>query len=304
VSPKGVEVKTVFLPEVAVVDKVSRLRDSSKTTGQAFDEKTARELYAYLIKPFANYLNQDQAVIIPQGPLVGLPFEALVDAEDGKFLAEKMAVSYAPNAAFIMRAFKGRLPEISTITAIYDEKIENDTQEISRIKGVEGVHVGSHSSQGMKAEDTIKLLGDAKTVHVLLHGKYNDDDPLQSTVKINEGRNRQGEYLTAAELLAADWRNKHLAVFSSCEGALVKTRISNEQFGISWALLAGGADQVMLSRWRVNASSNAIWMETFYKSLAVEKMSPALAANAAKRKMINSDKRHPYYWAGPQVFGR
>ncbi len=304
VSPKGVEVKTVFLPEVAVVDKVGKLRDSSKTAGQAFDDKSARELYTYLIKPFARYLNQNQVVIIPQGPLVGLPFEALIDAEDGKFLAEKMSVSYAPNAAFIMRAFKGRLPGISRIAVIYDEKIEINTHEIEHIKGIEGVQVSLHSSKDMNAGKMIKLLGNAKIVHVLLHGQYDSDDPLQSTIKIREGANLEGEYLTAAELLAADWRDTQLAVFSSCESALVKTRISNEQFGISWALLAGGADQVMLSRWRVKEESNAVWMEKFYKSLVVEKMSPALAANAAMRTMIKSDKRHPYYWAGPQVFGR
>jgi CHAT domain-containing protein/tetratricopeptide (TPR) repeat protein len=304
VSPNGVEVKTVFLPEVAVVDKVGKLRDSLKTKNQAFVATSAKELHTYLIKPFAKYLNQNQAVIIPQGPLVGLPFEALVDAETGKFLAETLSVSYAPNAAFVMRVFKGRLPKISKITAIYDEKIENDTHEISQMKGLKGVLVSKHSSKGMNAEKTIKLLGDAEIMHVLLHGEYNYDDPLQSTVKISGRENWRDEHITAAELLAADWRNTRLAVFSSCEGALVKTRISNEQFGISWALLAGGVDHLMLSRWRVNAVSNAIWMETFYKSMVVEKMSPALAANAAMRRMIKSDKGHPYYWAGPQVFGR
>jgi len=303
VSPKGVTVKTVFLPEVAVIDKVSKLRDSSKSIGQAFDEKSAKELHTYLIKPFSKYISQNQVVIIPQGPLIGLPFEALIDAEDGKFLAEKLSVSYAPNAAFIMRVFKGKLPQTSKITALYDDKLESETLEIKKITAVKGVLVSAQSSRGITAEKAIKLLGDAQIAHVLLHGEYNYDDPLQSTIKIREGERPQGEYITAAELLATDWRDTHLAIFSSCEGALVKTRISNEQFGISWALLAGGVDQVMLSRWRVHATSNAIWMETFYKSLVVEKISPALAANAAMRKMIKSDKRHPYYWAGPQLFG-
>ena len=304
VSPNGVEVKTVFLPEVAVVDKVGKLRDSLKTKNQAFIATSAKELHTYLIKPFAKYLNQNQAVIIPQGPLVGLPFEALVDAETGKFLAETLSVSYAPNAAFVMRTFEGRIPKVSKITVIYDEKIENDTHEISQMKGLKGVLVSKHSSKSMNAEETIKLFGDAEVVHVLLHGEYNYDDPLQSTVKISGRENWHGEYITAAELLAVDWSNTQLAVFSSCESALVKTRISNEQFGISWALLAGGVDHLMLSRWRVNAASNATWMEAFYKSMVVEKMTPALAANTAMRKMIKSDKRHPYYWAGPQVFGR
>jgi CHAT domain-containing protein len=304
VSTKGVEVKTVFLPEVAVVDKVSKLRDSLRTANQPFEDKIARELYAYLIAPFASHLNRNRAVIIPQGPLVGLPFEALIDAEDGKFLAEKLSVSYAPNAASAIRVFKGPLPRVSKLTAIYDEATERETREIAQIKGTPSLFVSPHPSKNLDAEKALKLLGDAESVHVLLHGEYNYDDPLQSTVEIGGSGDPGGRYLTAAELLAVDWRHKQLAVFSSCEGALVKTRISNEQFGISWALLAGGVDYVLLSRWRVNAASNAAWMETFYKSLAVEKITPALAANAAMRKMIKSDKRHPYFWAGPQVFGR
>ena len=304
VSPKGIDVKTVFLPEVVVVDKASRLRDSIRTSNQPFDDKVAKELYAYLIGPFASHLKQNRVIIIPQGPLVGLPFEALVDAEDGRFLAEKLAVSYAPNAGFVMRVLKEPLPRVSKLTAIYDEETEIGTHEVALIEGVEGLLVSPHPSKSLNAEKTLKLLGDAESVHVLLHGKYNYDDPLQSTLEIGEGAGSGSKYLTAAELLAADWRHKQLAVFSSCEGALVKTRISNEQFGISWALLAGGVDHVLLSRWRVSEESNAAWMETFYKSLVTEKMSPALAANAAMRKMIRSDKRHPYYWAGPQVFGR
>lgn len=303
VSPKGIEVKTVFLPEVAVIDKVSRLIDSVKTKNQAFDEKSAKELYAYLIKPFAKYLTQNQAVIIPQGPLVGFPFEVLIDAETGKFLAENLSVSYAPNAAFAMRALESRLPEISKITAIYDEAINKRTQEISKIKSLESVQVSSHPSKDMDTEELINRLGQAAIVHVLLHGEYNYDNPLQSFVTISE-EEKPRVTITAAELLAADWRNTRLAVFSSCEGALVKTRISNEQFGISWALLAGGADHVVLSRWRVNEASNATWMETFYQSLATGQGSTAIAANAAMRKMLNSTLRHPYYWAGPQVFGR
>jgi CHAT domain-containing protein len=304
VSPKGVEVKTVFLPEVAVVDKVSKLRDSCKTMNQAFDDKSAKELYSYLIKPFVDHLSNSQVIIIPQGPLVGLPFEAMIDSGDGKYLAEKLSISYAPNAAFAMRALRGRLPGTPKITAIYDDKIENETHEISRMKDIKDVVVSPHSSKSMDATKMVRLLGVTGIVHVLLHGMYDYDDPLQSTIRIGGEENQHGGSITAADLLAADWCHTQLAVFSSCEGAVVKTRISNEQFGISWALLAGGADHVVLSRWRVNGASNAAWMETFYKGLLVEKMSPALAANVAMRRLIRSDKAHPYYWAGPQVFGR
>ena len=303
ISPQGVDVKTVFLPEVAVIDKVSKLLDTVKSNKPTFDDKTSKELYAYLIKPFAKYLTQKQVMIIPQGALVGLPFEALIDGESGKYLAETLAVSYAPNAAFALQILEQGITDISNITALYDEEIDKRTQEISQLKNLKNVRLSAHPSEKMTSTDIINYLGPAQNVHVLLHGVYNFNDPLQSIVATSEGPPNYVP-VTAAELLAVDWHDTQLAVFSSCEGALVKTRISNEQFGISWALLAGGVDNVVLSRWRVNGVSNALWMETFYQTMLKGASSPALAANTAMRRMINSDKRHPFYWAGPQVFGR
>jgi CHAT domain-containing protein len=164
----------------------------------------------------------------------------------------------------------------------------------------------SERSQNMTAQKVIELLGQAKNVHVLLHGEYDSEDPLRSSIKLNNASELQpdAEEITAAELLAVDWRDTNLAVFSSCEGAKAKIRISNELFGIPWALLAGGVDHVVLSRWRVEAASNADWMETFYETVASERASPASAAAAAMRKMIKSNQRDPYFWAGPQVLGR
>ncbi len=303
ISPKGIDVKAVFLPEVAVIDKVNKLLTSVTSKNQAFDEKSAKELFTYLIKPFANFITQNQVVVIPQGPLVGLPFESLIDAESGKFLAENLSVSYAPNAAIALRMLRSQLPKVSNISAIYDEAIDKRTQEILKIMGLGSFQASAQPSKEMSVEEIIDHLGKSENVHVLLHGEYDYDDPLQSYITTSE-EPRYRKPITAAELLAVDWRNTQLAVFSSCEGALVKTRISNEIFGISWALLAGGVDHVVLSRWRVNETSNANWMETFYQNLATGKASPALAANAAMREMINGAQQHPYYWAGPQIFGR
>jgi CHAT domain-containing protein len=306
VSPKGVEVKTVFLPEVALIDKVGKLIASAREEKRPFDQKTARELHTYLIKPFSKYLTQEQILIVPQGPLVDLPFEVLIDAETGNFLVEQVAVSYAPNASFAIRALKNPLPVVSKVTAVYDDNIEENTQEISRIGGIDALQMTSMRSQNMTAQKVIQLLGQAKNVHVLLHGEYDSEDPLRSSIKLNNagGSQPNAEEITAAELLAVDWRDVNLAVFSSCEGAKAKIRISNELFGIPWALLAGGVNHVVLSRWRVEAANNADWMETFYETIVSERTSPAMAAAAAMRKMIKSNQRGPFFWAGPQVLGR
>ncbi len=305
VSPEGSLVKTVFLPEAAVIDKVTKLVRSVRSDQDAFDSDTARELHTYLLKPFARYLSGPQMLIVPQGPLVTLPFEALIDAETGRFIIEDTALSYAPNAAFALRALAQPVPTVSAITAIYDQELERNTGEVSRLEKAHAFEVSARPSQTLSAETAMELLGASESVHVLLHGIFETRDPLQSRLTLNNlTLSREDNQLTAAELLAVDWRDTRLAVFSSCEGAMVNTRISNEVYGLSWAPLVGGAKHVLLSRWRVSSDSNAEWMATFYEAVASGQASPALAAATAMRRLLASERRAPFYWAGPQVFGR
>ena len=57
ISPNGVEVKTVFLPEVAVIDKVAKLVGSITTSSRPFDDKSA---------PGAAYLSHKAFFQIPR----------------------------------------------------------------------------------------------------------------------------------------------------------------------------------------------------------------------------------------------
>ena len=199
---------------------------------------------------------------------------------------------------------KAKLPPVSKLTAIYDEDLERITGEVSRIAKDSSLRVEVKPSRNLTAKDVGELLGRGN-IHVLLHGIFDTKDPLQSRIRLNNPKLSSGDNeITAAELLAVDWRGAHLAVFSSCEGAMINTRISNEVYGLSWAPLVGGVDHVVLSRWRVQSKTNADWMEIFYKTLASGDASPALAAAVAMRGMIAHGMRHPFFWAGPQVFGR
>jgi len=305
ISPQSMEIRTVFLPEVAVIQKVSKLVESIRTTGRPYDQTAARELHTYLVQPFVDHLKGKQILIVPQGPLVTLPYEALIDTRTGGFFVETMAISYAPNAFFASRALQDEPSAVTAVTAVFDEELEQITGEVSRIGENRLIEVTTKPSRGLSARATLELLGRHGNVHVLLHGIFDQKDPLQSRIRLNNPElSREENEVTSAELLAVDWRDTHLAVFSSCEGAMMNIRISNEIFGLSWAPLVGGVDHVLLSRWRVQSDSNADWMASFYDSVASEHVSPALAAAQAMRRMIAGERSDPFYWAGPQVFGR
>jgi CHAT domain-containing protein len=305
ITPTTMTVKTVFLPDVALNDKVNRLTESVRQSNVEYDQKAARELYAYLIAPFESLLEGEQILVVPQGSLVTLPFEALVNARTSRFLAQDRAVSYAPSATFAARALARKPSAVKKIKVIYDPEVEVLTGEVAGLGKVPSLALEASASSSLSAASALRLLGGSEGVHVLLHGEFDPWDPLQSHLKLgNQGLSREENQITAAELLAVDWQNTHAAVFSACEGARVNIRISNEVFGLSWAPLVGGVENVVMSRWRVSAKSNAAWMGHFYASLAFGRTSPARAAATAMRAMIDEGVRHPFAWAGPQVFGR
>ncbi len=226
ITPEHNKVKAVFLPEAALLDKVRKIRTSIREQSDAFDEISSRELHTYLIKPFMKHLTQKQVLIIPQGILVNLPFEVLMDSKTDKYLIENLVVSYAPNAAFAIKVLKKHLPVITDITALYDEIIENDTGEISKISKISNLKVHEQMIANITESDIIGIMEKAKNLHVLLHGKYSVEDPLLSTIKTSSVP--VPRYINAAQLLAIDWSDSNLAVFSACEGAVIHTRISNE----------------------------------------------------------------------------
>ncbi len=303
ISPAGETVKTVFLPEPALLDKVGRLSESARSPDRDFDVTAARELYSYLLAPFEQLLGE-QILIVPQGPLVTLPFEALIEPS-GRYLIQQRAVSYAPSASFAARMLRSQPRAVAEVGALFDASIEADTGEVAGLEKRGGLQVTRIDAARLDATAALNALGSHAHLHVLLHGEFDSFEPLLSRLKLtNPALPRAEKALSAAELLAVNWRDTRLAVFSACEGARVNLRISNEVFGLPWAPLVGGAGRVVMSRWRVQSRSNARWMEHFYRALQAGQ-SPALAAQRAMREMIESDGRDdPYLWAGPQVFGR
>ena len=134
----------------------------------------------------------------------------------------------------------------------------------------------------------------------MTHGEFDPDEALLSRLAPTR---RADPPIDAAELTALPLHGLRLAVLSACKGGKVESRISGEIFGFPWALMAGGAEATVLSRWDVNGESNGKWMGVFYREVAGG-APVSLAAATATREMRKSGLTHPYYWAAMQVSGR
>ncbi len=313
VGPNGSDVRTVFLPQHVLAEKVGRVARSAENADQPFDEAAARELYLYLIAPFTPMLGTGHMMIVPQGPLASLPFEALIDPASGKPVIERWAVSYAPNATFAARALDRQTRKFDRVAAMIDAEIDDGTHErrgIASALTVVDVTRNDLTAQSHPADPSPGLSSPdhalpghatpADALHVLFHGVFDSEEPLLSAL-IDPAA--PADPLRAADLLGIPLAGRPLVVLSACESGRTGARISNEIFGFPWALLAGGAEAAVLSRWRVDGSSNSDWMHGFYAAAATG-APPSDAAAAAMRHMRANGRTHPYYWAAMQVIGR
>ena len=72
----------------------------TKVTERQFARKESKQLYSLLLAPVPQALRLQHLVIVPDGSLHQLPFDALIDP-DGKYVLKTHIVSYAPSTTVL-----------------------------------------------------------------------------------------------------------------------------------------------------------------------------------------------------------
>lgn len=106
VTTEGFQVARLSVDTPRLRDKVAALVDNlnaGPARGEGYDRPAAGELYDILLKPFEKEMAGRTLVIVPDGMLALLPFEALVVRNEGRrsYLFEQHAVKYVPSATIL-----------------------------------------------------------------------------------------------------------------------------------------------------------------------------------------------------------
>jgi CHAT domain-containing protein len=290
--------------------------------------EAARRLYDLLLKPAQNDLQgKNHIVIVPDGALWDLPFQALQPAANRYFI-EDAAISYAPSLSALREMRKPRRtygesatlmafgnPALSNETlernriARRDEKLEplpeaeKEVKELAQLYGVENsrIYIGAAAREDLlKAE-----AGKFKVLHIAAHGVLNDANPLYSRIVLAQGESNEDGLLEAWEIMKLDLK-ADLVVLSACNTARGRIGAGEGVIGLTWALFVAGSPTTVVSQWKVDSASTSQLMTDFHRNLKNLKptMSKAEALRAASLKMLQSSEyKHPFYWAGFVVIG-
>jgi len=285
--------------------------------------KAARELHRMLIAPIADLVSKRQSwILVPDGPLWNLPFQALLDPQ-GTYLAERAAIVYAPSTSAWMEM--SRAPRSSSMNGRRDllafgnpttppaagvegtraalgplPEAEAEVKSVARFYGVGStVYVrGEATEERFKAEASRY-----RVLHVAGHGVLNDASPMHSYLLLASNGAKEDGYLEAGELMQMDL-GADLVILSACDTARGTYAAGEGIIGFSWALFAARCRTQVVSQWKVDSAATSVLMRNFHRNVRTD---PTKAASALQKTIVamlrTKEYRHPFYWAGFVVLG-
>jgi CHAT domain-containing protein len=284
-----------------------------------------KRLHGALLSPVEEeglLAGRNSLVIVPQGVLHYLPFQALVDPRAGVPAVQRYAISYAPSASIWAQLrdradatpatgrslFPGEESPGRRVLAMapHPQELPGSRYEVDAIGRIFGGDARVVSGRQASEESFRTAASDFDILHLATFGRLNRANPLFSHLEMAPTRDGPGR-LEVHEIygLRLDAR---LLTLSACETALGSGGLWDVPPGDEWvslpsAFLAAGADNVLASIWRVDDLATAALMERFYTHVREGAGLSHAMARAQRDLIADPATSHPHYWAGFVLVG-
>jgi CHAT domain-containing protein len=281
----------------------------------AYQEEAYRLFQELLLPVLGDQQHYQELLIVPNGILDLLPFEALLTQpistplsfQEYPYLLRDYTISYTYSASLqwslsqLPRRGSGRIgfaPNFNGNGGWASVICSGDMlQELLR-KNQDVLKRNSEAT----IDEFIKLAGRYRLLHLATHAQANAEQGDFSFIVFSDG---QGGYdsLFVKDLYPLDIEAE-LVILSACETALGTIYNSEGIISLARGFHFAGARSVLTTLWSINEGANCTLMPKFYQYLDQGKSKKA-ALHAAKLAFLQEDERlaHPVYWAGFQLLG-
>jgi len=254
-------------------------------------------------------------IIIPAGALGTMPFEALLTSrvkEDDlnftslPYVVNDYSISYQYASALYYQKtdyeHSQNQPTALLCAPVKFQSLEDlpgTEKEIIELKNI-FVNQGFQpdilvQSEANEASFKSKDLDNYKYLHLATHGTVNEYSPALSRIFLYEETDQDEDgSLYSGEIYNLNL-NADLVTLSACETGLGQISKGEGIIGLSRALIYAGAQNLVVSLWKVADESTSKLMTDFYSNLGNNPYNTAL--QQAKKQMIDSENSHPYLWA-------
>lgn len=294
--------------------------------------KNSTRLYKLLVKDQLSKEDIHSLIIIPDGKIGIVNFDALLDGaadmdenqvnyQSLSYLVKKYDISYTYSAAYHLQAellsersssrlFAGFAPSYqaeSNKDQIYRNELvdlpgaRDEILKVAKLVGGD-TWLGSAASEQIFKENANRY----QINHLAMHGIIDDLNPLNSSLIFGEPLDSLSDnQLSVDEIYGLDL-SSDLVVLSACESGDGLIRNGEGNLSISRAFNYAGSPSVVMSLWKTGDSESSKLMIKFYEELIAGE-SKASALQTAKLDYLNSVNdplySHPFFWAGIMLVG-
>lgn len=249
--------------------------------------------------------------IVPDGPLYRLPFGALWDQRDGRFLLERQAFAKIPTvAALLGPAAPSRLLERSDqrLCAVGNPHFRREHfPALSLLPAAEEEARSAARSfpgaillTGAEATPTrvLAALDHCDFFHFSGHSIANFENPALSQLVLSPDAAGSSGALYGKDLETLELARLRLVVLSACSTAAGRSNF----FGLARPFLAAGVPTVVGSLWDVEDADTQRFFRLFYQELQRGASDPISALNLAQKKSLSWPSNTTATWATFEVY--
>ncbi len=264
---------------------------------------------AYDVLKFpTNYVNQN-LIIVPDGILNFLPFEALITKESNttnfakmNYLMNDFNIAYNTSANIYLNAkpVSNAKKTVLGIFPVFEKTPFELRYSKKEMESIQNNFEGKYLENANASFSNFKNNANHYSIlHLSTHASSGDIETPASIKFFDQ------------EILYSELYNLHinpdLVVLSACETGIGKLYEAEGAMSVARGFQFAGAQNLMFSLWKVNDFTTSVFMSDFYTN--VKNNVSYFYANAnAKRDYLNDKsipnaKKSPYYWSSFVYYG-
>ena len=299
--------------QIAALTGLLSARDTSPAVWSTPAKQLGRTLLASALAALPRAV--ERLVIVSDGALHRLPFEALPVGDDARPLGERFEIAVVPSATLWLRLRRAAAQgPAGTALVLSDPDVPRGTpggdlrldplpwarREAAAIASLLDLDASSVKQGSDASERRLKDTPLGNIVHLAAHARADDAFPERSAVFLAPGTPDEDGWLQPREIAALDLRGA-LVVLSACDSAEGALLSGEGPLSLARAFFAGGAGAVVATRWPLRDDDAAFVMERFYRALAAGATTGA-ALRRARQDTIDAG-RPAAVWAGVVLLG-
>jgi len=298
----GVTAATVGASRSTIAELVAQFRDALAHG----DNAAGAKLYALLVAPLAPRIaRHESVVVVPDGPLHGLPFGALFDARSSRYLIEDHAIVIAPSAAVYdasLRRAQSRANASAGLLLVAQPKRGDAALNTAEANAIAPLYANVERLSGADAtrDALARACANAAVLHFAGHGVT--DTRTRSALLLAASANDSG-VVDTHDIASLSLPAARAVVLAACSTASGGREGREGVDSVARAFLAAGAPSVIATLWPIDDQLAAPMFIRIHKRLA-KGASPASAVREAQLDAIRGAERLPAsIWAAVQTTG-